>query len=803
MNKKEVLEKVLRGYDVKVPNVLPNLSFSEIEETPMKKESLKKKYIIAAAVYAAACLVILAAIPFIINTLKTPDKDGPITPGTDDTFPAKDFGGEEFVILGDYFSLSNYLFDGYKADYDTDPSVLDKTIAERNKNAESKYNIKIKTKTVDDPAMEAVMSYQCGQKDYSVVCDNGYSLGEAALEGYLTDISHVSEMDLTKSYWLPGTVDDLTVSGKLYFLSGKLSVAPIEDADFLYYNMDMAESLGKKDPFEMARDGEWTFDAFMDYVLSSEKDLDGDGEFGTNDRYSGLTEDDVKEVLSNIHIEDNGDGTYKFVPYTEEEFALYNKYNKDIRGINYYLYDSNRKVSESSPYVNKVRLFSDGRSMFFMSGDTYNYDIGDDPFVIADNMGIVPYPKTVSESEYKSTVRIGSPLMAIPLHCNNTEMTATVLEYLAASSESTIYPEYYKRYNDTGNKELNQKRTEMLDMILDTACYEWSDVYMPENEIQSIAGNIYASGSFGSVVKRYFTKIQMEVDAVVKKINSAPAMQYDLSTDEEDVIFGTKPLVMPFSGNMSESDIGRKTEIVYDYLYGLTSDNKIYTTPELTAVLEGDPTRLLAVTFMAFSSDGKDIIDADTLRDALVGDKDYPVPTFARSKDYRNAVSGLETVIYMTGADFGNLTPPEGMRVVAGLVDFPDEGGALSHILTQISKDEEVIVYFTYDHFEDDNTDSADIPEDEWEAFELRVKQYYDDSYLEECRKVREDGTLLEVLKKYISMHHDGVNYKIHVGDFRIVPELCRVQMRVDKSTFVRMQDNRYIIARIVKAKDR
>ncbi|MBE6708039.1 MAG: ABC transporter substrate-binding protein [Ruminococcaceae bacterium] len=798
MNKKEILEKVLRGYDVKVPNVLPNLSFSEIEETPMKKESLKKKYIIAAAVYAAACLVILATIPFIINTLKTPDKDDPIIPGADETFADKDFDGEEFVILGDHWSLINNSFEVNNSE-DTDPGILDRAVIKGFEDAERKYNIQIKAKTVADPAMEAVMSYQCGQKDHSALCDNGYELGEAALEGYLCDISHLSEIDLTKSYWLPHTVDDLTVSGKLYFLGGKLSMAPIEDADFLYYNMDIVKSMGKKDIFEMAKAGEWTYDVFMEYVISSEKDLDGNGEMSTGDRYSGLTDDDAKSMLYDIHVADNGDGTYEFIPYTEGSIALYYKYKNDINGINYDLYDSSKGPYAISPYENKIHLFGDGRSLFLLNGDTM--DMGDDPFIMDDNVGIVPYPKKFETAEYTSTVRLGSHLMAIPLNCNNIEMTATVLEYLAASSERELYPAYYGQYTDTEDEEINKKRTEMLDMILDTVSYDWTDIYLAESELHAIEDRFYASGSFASVVKRYFAKIQDDIDFVADKIRSLPVSEY--STDEEAVIFGTKPLVMPFSGNMSKSDIGRKTEIVYDYLYGLTSDDKIYTTPELTAVLEGDPTRLLAVTFMAFSSDGKDIVDADALREALAGDKDHPVPEFARSEDYSNAVSGLETVIYMTGEDFRNLTPPEGMRVVAGLVDFPDEGGALSYISTQISNDEEVIVYYTYDHFDKDTSDTADTPEDKWEAFELSVKQYYDDSYLEECKKVREDGTLAEKLKKYVMAHHDGANYKLPIEDFMIVPELCRVQMRVNKEMFIRMQDNKYITARIVKEEDK
>lgn len=67
MTKNEVLDKVLFGYDVKVPDVLSSLDFDKVEMEEAQPMSVKRKYVSAAVIYAAACLAVMLILPFIIG----------------------------------------------------------------------------------------------------------------------------------------------------------------------------------------------------------------------------------------------------------------------------------------------------------------------------------------------------------------------------------------------------------------------------------------------------------------------------------------------------------------------------------------------------------------------------------------------------------------------------------------------------------------------------------------------------------------------------------------------------------------
>jgi len=85
MKDTEIIGKVRPLYDVKEPDVLSKLSFDDVDMVKSEPPKLKGRYISAAVIYVAACLVIALVIPFIIAGVgnKKPDPTASV-PSTDE-----------------------------------------------------------------------------------------------------------------------------------------------------------------------------------------------------------------------------------------------------------------------------------------------------------------------------------------------------------------------------------------------------------------------------------------------------------------------------------------------------------------------------------------------------------------------------------------------------------------------------------------------------------------------------------------------------------------------------------------------
>ncbi len=789
MKNKDVIEMIRESCTVSAPDKFHILNYADAEQyknsTP--KISAKKNYITAAVIYAAACVAVIIVLPFIIGGNVDPDKPVPAVSGEETTDPyddtVYDLGGADFVILAssdDYLDPKEGVL--YLSFFEDSDNIISRAVAERNNRVEEKFGINIRTEVQNSVATEAVMRAQAGQNDYDVLFDCGSYLGEVALEGYLYDLRDVKTIDFTKNHWLPSAANNLTVADRQFYTTSMLTLDPIHYADFVVFNNDIVRSIDYTSPYEQIDSGEWTLDNLIEMSIAAQKDLDSDGDIDYDDRYGGFSGEDLLSQIWQIPLTvKNDDNTYTYVPYTERTVALYGQYASKITKIDYALEDEKNNYLSIGMMPEgdlRYRMFEGNRAMFISK--KYLQSESSLAEHLSNNCGAVPYPSTREDGAFYTAVNKYVPMISIPAGVTDPELTGKILDYMVYESERTLYSDYFEMCK--GESETSKRSEEMLRLILDSVACDWAEMYVPEESPER--SKMIVSGSFASVAKRYIVKIQEEIDDVVEKLKAVYPDK--ICTDEEDVVFGyaNKPLFMYSSGNLE--DVGKKDGYVAEYLYSITTSGEIYTLSELNAVLASNVPRLLAVSFMAFNEDGG-IVSDDELREALIGDKKYTVPGFAKSKAY-NFDNGYEIVVYMTADEFKKLTPPEDMRVVANLTPFPKHSSAISHLLTQIDDDDDVIAYLYYDHFDDSTT--TDTAADEWESFKQQVEDYYDPSVSKSCINASANGELMQFLKQKASAvreYTDGY-------DFLIVPELCRVQMRIDGDTLSRLDGTHYNI---------
>lgn len=105
---RDIIEKIHGIYDVKEPDVLHRLDFSDADMVPPPEKNLNRRYISAIAVYTAACLVVTACLPFIIGG------------GTDDPRPNPSMTATETHSVTGERSVDSEEVSEYISDYDTD-----------------------------------------------------------------------------------------------------------------------------------------------------------------------------------------------------------------------------------------------------------------------------------------------------------------------------------------------------------------------------------------------------------------------------------------------------------------------------------------------------------------------------------------------------------------------------------------------------------------------------------------------------------------------------------------------------------
>lgn len=792
MKNNEMFKLIAESCTVSAPNTLSGLTFDAAEKyrntTP--KISVKKNYITAAVIYAAACIAVIIAIPFIIGGGHGSDDPTPAVSATEnDEYSDSteyDFDGEEFVILSNSWSEYMLKNDSYKdlgdelEKYENDAwYCFSKKKAERLEAAEERFGINISIETVEDPAFETVARDQAGQTVNNAIFAQGHVLADAVLEGYIYDLNEIETIDLTKNYWLPSTVESLTVADKLFLASGMFTFDSIANSDFVVFNNDLVNELELDSPYELVKSDAWTYDAFLDMILASEKDLDGDGEIGFFDRHGGFTDTQLKNksCVGPLCVKES-DGNYKVQKFSDKAKENYSKYIKKINDVHYFI--------EGYPVLDDLGYaydsFNDDRSLFISMEYFGSYYGGNENNLInllTRNAGVAPYPAVADVNKYYTEMRSTAGLLAVPSGVADPEMTGRILDYLAYTSEEMLYNEYFDWC--LKNEENGQNNVDMFKVILDSTVYDWANLYIPA-EYHDFREKTLVAGSFGSVYKSYGVKIQECIDEAVDKIKNATYGK--MGTDEEDVVFGYRNLFM--STHEYVPDAEKKNAYAMEYMYNIAKSGEITLMPELAVMLESTAPRLFAVSFTAFEEDSVKFVDTDVLRDVLIGDRNYIVPDFADDEMYVKNIPENEILVYMTAEEFMQLTPPEGMKVIAGLAEFPSRGKTGSEYLKKMDDDDTVLIHYYLDLYKIMNYDNTLTPSfnDKWEEFQFEVKRYYDLDIPAEYRKLLKDGTIFENLIRKVG----------RVGDFTIIPELCKIQLRVDKETFRKVVDLNYKI---------
>ena len=321
---------------------------------------------------------------------------------------------------------------------------------------------------------ELQKSYNSASYEYDAAMVGTYDVSTAAYSGYLTDLNSdaMSYIDLTKSWWDKRANESLMIDGKMFYTTGDISLTDNIITNCIMFNKALIASQDDmRDPYEMVKNNEWTWDNFTTEVKKFSIDLDGNDVMDHNDAYGLLTWNDAFLAAFSSARQSfaviNDSNEIQLSIYSQRSVSMVNKYIDLIRDsksvYNYQVLDQDQWDTV------RVDMFNNDQAVYSMT--TFNtipkHRDSETDF------GILPFPKYSADQEnYGHLVSAyHCQFLCVPYYVDNAERTSGLLEELAYMGKTDLTPAYYQQ-TLVGQYVRDDESVEMLDIIFSSAMYD-------------------------------------------------------------------------------------------------------------------------------------------------------------------------------------------------------------------------------------------------------------------------------------------------------------------------------------------
>ena len=246
---------------------------------------MKSVRIIAAILAALSMLVVFAACanPGDSTSDTTPPADQLDTttpaPSSDDTTDAETtmspltvpdelkFTGKTFTI----FTWSNQTQWEWDADQ-MSGELLSDAVYNRKLSTEERFGITINIKKQPgewenrNSFIQAVAaSVLTNSHAYDLVGQYTPAAAIGTMQSLYTNLKDVDHLNLNSSWWPGDIAESSAINGKLYFVTGDITPTLIRNMGTIMANLDMTESLGLEDVYELVDSGKWTLEKLKEF----------------------------------------------------------------------------------------------------------------------------------------------------------------------------------------------------------------------------------------------------------------------------------------------------------------------------------------------------------------------------------------------------------------------------------------------------------------------------------------------------------------------------------------------------------
>ena len=420
--------------------------------------------------------------------------------------PTTDYEGYEFRML--IRNADEWIGDMIAEELNGE--TVNDAVFKRNSITSERYNISI-THTPSSHhnyETDAKPLILAGEDAFDIVVPHPRVAHVYANEGLVSDWNTLKYVDLTKAYWDQDAVESFQMPGGLYCLTGDISYQAVGASNAMLFNKDYFDENSIEYPYELVKEGGWTFDVFAEMAETYSRDVDGDGTFTEKDIYGYATFYWIGPIQafysSGARVIEKGSEDYAFSVYSERSVSMFEKYFK-LLNADYTVLDA---TSDNSFDCTSTTLFREGRSLFTDVNITLVLTLRE----MDQNFGILPWPKLEESDEYVANVDAGTNLFTIPITVADLDRTSLILETLAILGREYVIPSYYEVALKTRDSR-DMESAEMLDIIVANRVFDLG--YYNEQ-----LGGAYAS-HFAEMAKNKTADFTSWYDGKLKSAESA------------------------------------------------------------------------------------------------------------------------------------------------------------------------------------------------------------------------------------------------------------------------------------------
>ena len=398
---------------------------------------------------------------------------------------------------GDPFADGNPAF--YCEDFWINPEegepedALAFAVYHRNQDIEYDYNVNIRQIPQTINMVQELARYIQNGDAFDLTIILAKSAASAATQNLLSELKGLSDLDLTHEAFDQNSIKELSMGGKLYYLSGDMNISTLDTVAPTVVNLDRYEQYAEAivdefggdqlyaDIYNVVRAGKWTMDTLLKIAEKASVDADtADGVLGSN------PSDEIG------YFQYNGSAVYYFygaggriTKINDEgspEFVI-----KEMQDLYDYLFDKfHPSTRTTAKYPNGFS--GDRKTHFILNADTLFTDMtlwdvrktlySQTTF----NYGLLPNPVKEAGDDYNSVVYFYNTvhLWAIPNNVEDMETAQLMFNVMAAYSNikregSTMDGYYTRTLSFTIAPDPNAR--EVMDIIKNSTVYDIALLY--------------------------------------------------------------------------------------------------------------------------------------------------------------------------------------------------------------------------------------------------------------------------------------------------------------------------------------
>ncbi len=177
-----------------------------------------------------------------------------------------DLGGMS-ILIGDWYTVSDV---EATTEYAKDTEKYRKEIQEE-------YNFTIKRDNIahfSDMQTKFVNGVMANNPACQIFYLYQEQVAEPLMKGLMKDLSKLPELDFSEEKWNPTVVDLMSIGDGIWGMNTEK-----EPRGGVFYNKRMFKEAGipEEEPYDLQKEGKWTWEVFEDYCKKLTKDNDGDG----------------------------------------------------------------------------------------------------------------------------------------------------------------------------------------------------------------------------------------------------------------------------------------------------------------------------------------------------------------------------------------------------------------------------------------------------------------------------------------------------------------------------------------------